>query len=244
MPQVTYESHDGIALVTICRPDRKNALNGAVAEGLADAWQRLQSSDDRAAVLAARGSDFSVGADINDVPAAFWKSVPGVGVDLDKPIVAAVQGWCVGGAVAVVQMCDLCVAEPDAKFYYPEAKLGLTAGLITAVVERMPHKIAMEFMLVGDPMPAQRAYEIGFINRVAAAGMALEDAMQYARKLAANAPLVVRTLKRQALATLPRSPLEDYYRLKGALDQIAASDDFKEGVAAFKQKRKPRFAGR
>lgn len=244
MTAVTYESQDGIALVTIRRSERRNALNNAVAEGLADAWQRLQSGEDRVAVLTAAGSDFSVGADINDVPAAFWKSVPGVGVDLDKPIVAAVQGWCIGGAVAMVQMCDLCVADPEAKFYYPEAKLGLTAGLISAIVERMPHKIAMEFMLVGDPMPAQRAYEIGFINRVAAPGQALEEAMQYARKLAANAPLVVSTLKRQALATMPKSPLEGYYRLKGALDRIAGSDDFKEGVAAFKQKRNPRFSGK
>ncbi len=244
MTAVTYESQDGIALVTIRRSEHRNALNNAVAEGLADAWQRLQSGEDRVAVLTAAGSDFSVGADINDVPAAFWKSVPGVGVDLDKPIVAAVQGWCIGGAVAMVQMCDLCVADPEAKFYYPEAKLGLTAGLISAIVERMPHKIAMEFMLVGDPMPAQRAYEIGFINRVAAPGQALEEAMQYARKLAANAPLVVSTLKRQALATMPKSPLEGYYRLKGALDRIAGSDDFKEGVAAFKQKRKPRFSGK
>lgn len=244
MTPVTYESNDGIALVTIRRPERRNALNGAVAEGLADAWQRLQSGADRVAVLAADGPDFSVGADISDVPAAFWKSVPGVAVELDKPIVAAVQGWCVGGAVALVQMCDLCVAEPDARFYYPEAKLGLTAGLITAIVERMPHKIAMEFMLVGDPMPAQRAYEIGFINRVAAPGQVVEEAMQFARKLAANAPLVVSTLKRQALATMPKSPLENYYRLKGALDQIAASDDFKEGVTAFKSKRKPRFVGK
>lgn len=244
MASVTYESNEGIALITLRRRERRNALNGALAEGLADAWQRLQAGADRVAVLAADGADFSVGADIDDVPAAFWRAVPGVGIELDKPIVAAVQGWCVGGAIVLVQMCDLCVAEPDAKFYYPEAKLGLTAGLISAVVERMPHKIAMEFMLVGDPMPAQRAYEIGFINRIAAPGQALEEAMHYARKLAANAPLVVSTLKRQALATMPRSPVENYYRLKGALDRIAASDDFKEGVAAFKARRKPRFEGK
>ena len=102
---VTYESRDGVALITINRPERLNALNEAVIQGLRNAWQRFESSDDRVAVLHAAGDRaFSVGADIKDPPAEMWQGVPSVGVGVSKPVFAAVHGWCIGGAYVIVQL--------------------------------------------------------------------------------------------------------------------------------------------
>ena len=99
-----------------------------------------------------------------------WHAVPGLGVELDKPVIAATSGWVVGGAFVLVQMADMCVASETTRFIYPEGKIGTTAGGISSVMARMPHKIAMEFLLVGEEMSAERAYEIGFVNKVAPKG--------------------------------------------------------------------------
>jgi enoyl-CoA hydratase len=242
---VTYESHDGLALITIQRSEARNAINEAVSRGLANAWARLAGSEDRAAVLTAAGDDyFTVGADVNDLPKEFWRAVPGVEFELDKPIVAAVAGWCVGGGLVIVGACDLCVATENTKFLYPEAKLGLSGGLITLIATRLPHKAVMELLLVGDPMSAERAHQLGLVNRLVERGRQVEAATEYGRKLADNAPLVLAGLKMLVRETLPMSPVERMYRSKRLLNRIAQSQDLEEGVAAFRGKRKPRFRGR
>jgi enoyl-CoA hydratase len=243
---VTYETTDRIATITINRPDALNALDESVIGGLRLAWQRLQSGDDRCAILAAAGERaFSVGADLKNPPAEMWQGVPGVGVEVDKPVIAAVKGYCVGGAYVIVQACDLVVAADNTVFIYPEAQVGFTGGLIAGAAARIPHKIAMEFMLLGQRLSAQRAYEVGMINKVTPAGGEIAGAMEYATILAASAPMVVRTLKRFVNATvIPKSPSELSAMCRRDLLAIRDSADGAEGRRAFAEKRRPSFEGR
>jgi len=186
MSVVTYESSERIATITINRPERMNALSEEVILGLNAAWQRYADSEDRCAIIHAAGDKaWSVGADIKAPPKEMWQGVPSVGVEVNKPIVAAVHGWCIGGAYCIVQMCDLVIAADNTVFKYPEAQLGFTGGLIASTVARMGHKVAMEFMLLGEDLNAQRAYEVGMVNKVITAGEELAAARDYARVLAA-----------------------------------------------------------
>ncbi len=242
-PAVSYTVEDDIAVIVLERAAARNAINIDILEGLEAAWRRFNEADERVAVLAARGEHFSVGLDLKDPPPDMWRCVPGVGVDVAKPIVAAASGWCVGGGLILVQMSDLCVAAESTKFLYPEAKIGVTGGLIAGLAARIPVKIAMELMLLGEPIDAERAYHVGLINRVVADGEHIEAAKAMARTIAGYAPLVTAALKQFVGDMVPVSGPETAYRTKKTLDAIMTSDDLAEGVAAFKEKRPPRFKG-
>lgn len=242
---VTYQSADGVATVTIDRAERMNALDEAVVQGLNAAWRRFADSDDRVAVLCGAGERaFSVGADVKAPPRELWQGVPGIGVVLDKPVIAAVQGWCIGGAYVIVQMCDLVVAADSTVFKYPEAQLGFTGGLIASAVARIPHKVAMEFMLLGEDFDAERALQAGMVNKVVPAGEELDAARAWAGVLAKSAPLVVTTLKTLAMQTLNKSPAEAGALAREKLLRVAKSEDGAEGGRAFREKRPPVFRGR
>lgn len=242
---VLYESNDGIALITINRPEKRNAMNRAVTEGMAQAWRRFAQSDDRVAVLTGAGNDaFSVGADLKDLPGDVWLAMPNFSIPCDKPVIAAVSGYVIGAGSTMVMYSDLVVASETTSFIYPEAKIGIFQGIMGGFPKKMPYQAGLEWAITGDPMTVQRAYEIGFVNKICSVGEQVTVAMEMARKIAANAPLVVQTMKSLALQTLPRSPMDVFYPQKLQLDRIAQSEDAVEGLKAFTDKRPPKFQGR
>ena len=167
------------------------------------------------------------------------------GLDVDKPIIAAVAGHCVGGAYCLVQFCDIAVAAENAIFSYPEAQLGFSGGLIAGLAARLPHKIAMEFMLAGTRFDAKRAYEVGMVNKVVPTGQHIEGAMEYARILVDSAPIVMGVLKgfvRDSVVNRGPSELQGIARRE--LFRINKGEDRDEGAAAYREKRKPVFKGR
>jgi enoyl-CoA hydratase len=178
-------------------------------------------------------------------PPELWRCVPTVGITTDKPIIAAVAGWCIGGGLVMAMMCDLLVAAEGAKFSYPEGKVGITGGMIAGLAARIPHKVAMEMMLVGEAMSAERAYQVGLANRVVRDGREIEQALALADKIVDLAPLALAAMKRFVNdGVLPKGPAELAARYGAELAAVRNSADAAEGVRAFKEKRRPRYQGR
>lgn len=242
---VGYEVRERVALITIRRPEKLNAINKQVALDLQAAWRRFEAGEERVAVITGEGERaFSSGADVSDLP-ELWRAMPGVGARVEKPVIAATSGHCIGGAVVLVQLCDLCIAAESTRFSYPEARLGFTGGMIAGLAGRIPHKVAMEMMLMARPMTAARAYEVGFVNAVVPDGRHVAEALAWAGELAEMAPLVLRTLKRFVTEqVLPKGPSELMGAALRDLGVIQTSEDIEEARAAWREKRKPAFKGR
>jgi enoyl-CoA hydratase len=245
MSVVTVEERGPISVIRINRPEKMNAISAAVAVELQRAFQAFDAApEQRVAILSAAGDRaFTAGADVTDLP-ELWRAIPGVGFQTDKPIIAATSGWCVGGGIVLVMMCDLMVSTESTIFYYPEAKLGVTGGMISSLVSRMPHKLAMEMMLLCSKISAQRAYEVGFVNRVVPNGTHEAEALSMAEQMLDSAPLVMGTLKRLAAEVLPVGPVERMVAVSQTLTRVRASEDLQEGIRAHKERRKPVFRGR
>jgi enoyl-CoA hydratase/carnithine racemase len=247
MQKVLVENNaDGTTLITINRPERRNAICAETALMLQKAFQDFErSSTQKAAVLTGAGNEaFSGGADTGNFP-ELWRCIPTVGFETTKPIVSAVAGWCVGGALVLSMMCDLTVAAENARFSYPEARLGFTGGLIAGLAARIPHKVAMEMMLLCRILDPQRAYAIGLVNEVVPTGQQVPVALKMAREMAEFSPLVLKTLKRFVTeGVLAHGPSEQSGRAQRALCEVKESEDAGEAGAAVKEKRKAVFKGR
>ncbi|HEX3537946.1 MAG TPA: enoyl-CoA hydratase-related protein [Stellaceae bacterium] len=245
MSVVTVEERGPVTIVAINRPEKLNAINKAVAIELQEAFAAFDRSTQRVAILTGTGGRaFSAGADVTDLP-ELWRCVPTVGITTEKPIIAAVAGWCIGGGLVMAMMCDLLVATQNARFSYPEGKVGITGGMIAGLAARIPHKVAMELMLLGEPIPAERAYAVGLANRVVADGGEVEEALNIAEKIVDLAPLALATMKRFVNdGVLPKGPAELAARYGAELGAVRNSADAAEGVRAFRERRKPRYEGR
>lgn len=243
---VHYESKDNVATITLDRNDDKNAMNPQLVDELAAAWERFEQSDDRVAILAATGKNFCFGADVRDLPTqGIAHAVPGNAAYVSKPIISCVQGWVVGGGMILTLMSDLCVAAEGTQFLFPEARLGVFGGgMIAGLVGHIPYKVAMEIMLAAEPMPVQRAYEAGFVNKVVPVGQQLAAARHFAERIAEAAPMVVSAMRDMAWEARAKSATEQYGATQRRLAAIRASSDAREGIKAQIEKRKPNFVGR
>ncbi|SFJ79361.1 enoyl-CoA hydratase/isomerase family protein [Celeribacter neptunius] len=242
---IQYEEQNGIAEITICRPAKRNAMTAEMFAELRRCWQRFAESEARVAILKACDDKvFSAGADLTDPPEQFWQGVPEFGFHCDKPIIAAISGKAIGAGMVLAMMCDFVVLSEDAELIYPEARIGVAKGAVTALLKRGPMRVAMEMMLLGDPLPAQRAYECGMANRLVPAGEHVAEARRMAEQLAANAPLVVEMLKRLSLETVGTTPIQSLFDVTNRVDKVMNSQDAADALDAFRNKQKPVFNGR
>lgn len=245
--RITVQDYDnGTTLISINRPERRNAICARTAVELQEAFAAFDASaTQRVAVLTGAGDDaFSGGADVTDLP-ELWRCVPTVGITTEKPVICAVAGWCVGGALVIAMMADLIVAADNTKFSYPEARLGFTGGMIAELANRIPHHAAMDLILIGRPIDAQRAWQLGFVNEVVPKGDQVRAALAMAADLAESSPMVLRTLKRFVNeGVMTSGPSVKAARAQRDLGVVRDSEDAREGQAAFREKRKPRYQGR
>ncbi len=242
---IDYAEADGIAEITLRRPEKKNALTGQMFRDLRASFDAFAAGGARVAILRSCLDDvFCAGADLNDPPEYFWQGVPELGFRCDKPIIAALSGKVIGAGVVLTQMCDLVVMSEDCQLIYPEARVGVAKGAVSVLARRMPLRLALEMMVTGDPLTAQRAYAVGLANRLAPNGQHLAEARALAATIAANAPLVVEMLKRMTLDAIGDAPMQGQYRLMAQVDRVMDSQDAADALEAFKARRKPVFHGR
>ncbi|MFT4265245.1 MAG: crotonase/enoyl-CoA hydratase family protein [Nocardioides sp.] len=249
MSDAVEVDQDGpVLVITINRPDQRNAVNGAVSRGIAEALDLLDADPDlRAGVLHGAGGTFCAGMDLKAFAAGepVRDDVRGFAGLVERPpaspLIAAVEGWALGGGFEVVLSCDLVVAARTARFGLPEVKRGLAArgGGVFRLPRRMPYGIAMELIMTGAALEAPRAADFGLVNRLVEEGEALAAAVELAREVAANAPMSVRASKQVASASLDWPVEECFARQREYLEPVFASSDAAEGVAAFREHRDP-----
>lgn len=245
MTAVSVTSQAKVFIVSIDRPERRNAIDIDVVRGLQGAFARFDASDHRVAILTGAGGDFSIGSDPAVPVTELWRCMPTIGVVTKKPIITAVTGECRGSAFTLNMFADLCVADEDASFCYPEGTHGAWGGLAAGLATRVPHKIAMEILLLSQPISARRAYEAGLVNRVVPRGTHLEAALDIARVIATRAPLVMQSMKHFVTDhVLVQSPSEILGRTTHDLTAVRTSEDATEGKRAMAEGRAPEFHGR
>jgi enoyl-CoA hydratase len=243
---------DGVAIITINRPQARNAVNGEVARGLAAAVDEFDGRPDvRVMILTGEGGYFSAGMDLKGFLTGDLPVVPGRGFGgiaerpPAKPLIAAVEGYALAGGFELALSCDLIVASEEAKFGLPEVSRGLAAGAggLLRLPRRIPYHLAMEVALTGEHFPATRLWAAGLINVLVPAGQALTGAVELAAKVARNAPLAVSASKQVIVESADWDTTEAFARQRSIIDPIFTSADAREGAMAFAERRAPVWKG-
>ena len=251
--EVIRERRDGVLVVTLNRPEARNAVNLALAEGVAGALEELDGSDDlQVGVLAGAGGSFCAGMDLKAFVQGERPWVEGRGFagivqgPPRKPLIAAVEGYALAGGFEVALACDLIVAARDARFGIPEVKRSLVAagGALIRLPRRIPYHLAMELALTGEPIGAERAAEIGVVNRLADPGRAVDAALELAAAIAANGPLALDASKQIVRGAMDWTEEEAWARQGELAGPVFVSEDAQEGAKAFAEKRAPVWKGR
>lgn len=246
--QVLVAALDGILIITLNRPEARNAATLAIAQGVAAALDELdQRPDLYAAVITGAGGTFCSGMDLKAFLRGERPRIEGRGFagltekPPQKPLIAAVEGYALAGGFEIVLACDLVVAAEDAQFGLPEVKRGLvaTAGGLVRLPRQLPQRLAMEMALTGNMISAGRLYESGLLNRVVPTGQALQEALALARTIADNGPLATKASKRIIMESADWPTDELFARQRVLSDPVFQSPDAQEGAAAFAEKRKP-----
>ncbi len=250
---VLTERRGRVLLITINRPDQRNAVNAAVAQGIARALDDLDADPDLSVgVITGAGKGFCAGMDLKAFVTGERPFVEGRGFagitqrSADKPLIAAIEGFAVAGGLEVALACDLIVASRGARLGIPEVKRSLFAagGGLLRLPRALPRNVAMEMALTGDPIEAERAHDLGLVNRLAEPGEALTVALALADTIAANGPLALAATKR-ILVESPDWPDSEFFERQAPIyEPVFGSEDAREGATAFAERRAPVWKGR
>jgi len=251
--KILTEIRGAVLIVTIARPERRNAIDAEAAHEIERAWDRLD--DDaalRAGIITGAGGMFSAGADLKAAAAGLAPArtprrgfFGTIGQPPRKPVVAAVEGEAMGGGFELALACDLIVASQTARFSLPECRLGVlaAAGGAARLPVKIPANIAMEMLLTGAPQPTDRLHALGLINVLCAPGAALATALGMADQIARNAPLAVAAARRVVRDVTAAGEAAGWARQEAEWEVLRASADYREGIAAFAEKRLPHWRG-
>lgn len=258
---LTERLDGGVRVITLNRPEVRNAVNAAMARGLAGALDDLDADDDaRVGVLTGAGGAFSSGMDLkavsqmdmaalgpDDVPYVEGHGLAGISHRAsEKPLIAAIEGSALAGGLEIAIACDLLVVSEEAILGIPEVRRGLAAlaGGLIHLPRRIPYHVAMELALTGEPITARRAHELGLVNRVVPAGTALDEAVALARTIARNAPVAVQASAAVIRGTRNRTVDESWEQQHEHAAAVLRSEDVREGARAYTEKREPVWKGR
>jgi enoyl-CoA hydratase len=250
---ILSDQRAGILIITINRPEARNAVNGDVASGIAAALDQLDADDDlRVGIVTGAGGYFSAGMDLKafmqgESPYANDRGFAGITQRAArKPLIAAVEGFALAGGFEIALSCDLIVASREARFGIPEVKRSLVAagGALLRLPKRIPYHLAMELALTGEPISAQRAMEIGIVNRLVEPGSALDSAVELANQIVKNGPLALMASKEILQKAVDWDEAEGWAKQGELSGPVFTSEDAREGATAFAEKRDPVWRGR